>query len=420
MPDPFQLLHYSYDGQSLTTSGIRQLENNVTRALINTFARLSIALQRKFLMLFDPQLQKADLDEVQTGLQRAYHKSGLVKRKYLVFLTSELVDLQDLGVKSQKHDHKGRPDAWIHIPREKVGIAFESKLGKRITRKQIGGHLNALGWSKAMECELTWTTIASAAHEYLPTANELDGLLLRELINYLEILGMAPLYRWSQADFDALAAEEKSYVGTLRLRLADYAKAVRGLLPRKLRNAYPGGHVGNVHLSEQSAWTLLKQETHERDPLQHCNFSLGISSEGGWASAVVRNGRASEKRKALGIFHQALLNHEDEFVRLLRRSDPSFHFEVYKRTGLRGKGSPRRGAEEWTPVLDIQARQARNSFAAYLLKLLNQIEFPGITFGSKYDRSDMLGSELSVFAKRVARDVERAGEILTFLRKGKA
>jgi hypothetical protein len=181
-------LFYSYRGPSADDADRdRQLENNLTKALINTLKLGGEAVWRPFLAdlgLVDatpPEflLQRRDLPSGSACKKRNRVLLGISKRN------SEWTP--DLGACSA---YANVPDAWIFG--DGFAVLVESKISGDFSSDQMGAHLACLGATTPPKfVKRTWSEIHSFFHRLLPQLNgEASKLLAGPFVQFLEYSAM--------------------------------------------------------------------------------------------------------------------------------------------------------------------------------------------------------------------------------------
>lgn len=200
-------LFYSYD-QGYYKKNVdekekaKQLEDNITRALIVTLSKISHNTRDKIIMemLNRNKLRSNDLHFDLQNTQQDVHKGS--QDKYLIIIQREEPDITKEKIRNFTTEHprteKGnRPDGWI-IGNKEVAL-IESKVGDyKAELSQIYRHLTGFYGFKLNELEtfnsgyelicLTWQNIATFFNNQNITQQR-DKLLIKEFLNYLAMTG---------------------------------------------------------------------------------------------------------------------------------------------------------------------------------------------------------------------------------------
>ena len=193
MNDPHLNIFHSYRGPSASEgTATRQLEDNLTRALIITLEKIRQSAARVE-MLRSLRIPVTNLNEpYQCRLQVSkedpdWPRSS--KRRLLVIHGGPTLNV------TREHDATmtGRVDAIIAS--NDFVLAIESKLGNQVSEGQLDRHRATLGITSAGTDDITWTDVFRAArHARLSTKHEpIVHFVLKQFEEYLHMNGFGGL-----------------------------------------------------------------------------------------------------------------------------------------------------------------------------------------------------------------------------------
>ena len=296
--NPYRNIFYYYRGPSSKKEEHfdKQLEDNTTKALINTLE----SSEKRLLMSL---LEKTEID---------------------------IKHLDRVAYDFQVDVESSRPDALIQID-NKYDILIESKVDARLEKDQICRHLESIsnGYlicitpiegdknvvqqiNKANLRFITWKEVYLCFNEQLgETKDKISRFLIEEFLKYLELIGTAPFDGWNEKDFQAF---EDDHEGELRRRvkrkLEQYLIELNELLKREKIFEDLEVRIGRVYPENENVWGLLYKLTEEslvdqpnfRFSVEHDIFSIGVEAEGKKPTESLRKRIESEKDKFLKIF----------------------------------------------------------------------------------------------------------------------
>jgi hypothetical protein len=226
---PHKNLFFSYRGgrPRNTADGAidRQLEDNVTKALIYVLERASRQhVLAPFLHHVVGITRRTDLDQVQFALQRV----DISRPKIAARFALGIAPMRGIDPRPQTTHQAGRPDAWIWTD-DGFAILLETKVRGAVSRHQLRRHISSVeGWSLANTRVVShsWAEVFEFFSRVRHTNRKLDPttrLLLDEFLRYLRMMALASDTTFDIDDF-----------GYFLLRPAERDTATRTLLGRKL------------------------------------------------------------------------------------------------------------------------------------------------------------------------------------------
>jgi len=296
----------------------KQLEDNTTKALINTLEGS------------DPTLLKAFLENLAVDLKN-YNRITY--------------DLQVSGKES-------RPDAVIQAD---VPVLIESKLDSPLIIAQIEKHLHAIprGYlicitprdsdarivKEISDKRLRFITWADIHRRFtqVPRGNQDPNtrFLIGQFLQYLEAINMGPFDGWHRKDFEAFLNLEDDPDRELRRRVKEkldhYMKELKALLIQEgiFKDLQPD--VLNVKAdSAQVCAVLCKPPLQSKVQVPHFNFVVNSDR---FEMAVQIEGKAAAKRMQRNILSQT-----ERFLEIIKKLD---EFDLVIRKRINPQGLPR-------------------------------------------------------------------------------
>jgi hypothetical protein len=414
MKDPHQNVFYYYRGPSKKGPDALhdiQVEDNTTKALINL---LEFAKRVEFELLIQSFLKLIGVSQKQ--------------------ITS---------FRLQKHEEKSRPDGVINFADNKILI--ESKVAAGLNLDQIKRHAKSLlpndslivitdketdgseidGLNDARIRHVSWKSVHNC---FLGVANEIRANkrllpvleLIKDFINYLEVIVMTEFSGFKDEDFDFWITLDKHYIPILKNKLESLATSIKKELPSEL-NQYSYIRVGNISQSksdERSAWVVIKKPDNAKDMLNQCNFGIAVSKGALSIQAVIRNGRSSEKRKAMGIFFNKLSSNPDKFLKVIKGINKDCKFIVSRRVPKAGPVI--RGNERWESFFEIRLNDiTKEDDVRYICEILRKADgkysFPGIHVSHSIGKGDPILVNPTELKKEIISTIVALKPVLAFL-----
>jgi hypothetical protein len=362
--NPYRNVFYYYRGPSNRNDqlGDRQIEDNTTKALINTLENTKglIGYFLKRLHIFP-----RDMSMVSFDLQMAGEES--------------------------------RPDAVIEVGHTRVLV--ESKVLCPLQENQIIRHLNGVpnGYvicitprssdkhiiDKIADCRIrfmTWKDVYRSFREYLkaPVADE-NCFVIREFVAYLEAINMAPFYGWHKYHFEAFLSVKDDPRTELRTvvkeNLRHYLEELREHLQKSSLLVELKETVGNLQKETCECWGVLcvppleskVHKPHFNFVISADEFVLGVQIEG---------------KKAADPFKATAEREPQRLLELLANLE-GFHLTIRKRI--------RKGTRKFIgiPVARISlGKDIRRHDIEFLLKKMDQYELFEVNCSKYFKRDD--------------------------------
>ncbi len=318
---PYRNIFMYFRGSGSNQASVdRQLEDNITKSLINLFEHSNKNLLKDFLSSININISTENI----------------------------LFDIQTANSGS-------RPDALIRT--NDCDIFIESKYGAPFDSLQLQNHLNntkgyILYISKQKYIEevtkkypenkvifINWIDIVKflikEENKNTYTKNTTTHFLIRQFIEYMEELNMAPFNGWSNRDFEAFLSTENE-----NFRVAvDERKRVKEKLNQFLKDTkekleknctfYKGCELKIGNLDKEHLWGAIKfseesliDQIHISIIMNAYNLSVGIQIEGKKPTIKAIKDIKNDKEKFL-----KLLKKLDNFIYIIRER---FNIQVQK------------------------------------------------------------------------------------------
>ncbi len=290
--NPYRNIFYYYRGPSSRKVGQvdKQIEDNTTKALINTLEKSKTQLLRSLL--------------TEVGI----NKKNITKVVYDLQVSKDI----------------SRPDAEILL-NNKDSIYIECKVDADLEEEQIKRHLKNKGYlicitpsdkdkniikrinDKKLKF-ITWNAIyLNFQLQIHKIKDEKTQFLVNQFLEYLEAIGMAPFNRWNKSDFEAFLNIEDDSKKELRLRvkvkLNQFLYELKDLLKEENLFEHLEPTVGNIKQNDTAVWGVLCKQPHSKMVhVSHFNFwidsdkfVMGIQIEGKNAASKMKRIITSNK-----------------------------------------------------------------------------------------------------------------------------
>lgn len=309
--NPYRNIFYYFRGaHGSNRIAEKQIEDNTTKALINTLEYSNVEL--------------------------LYH---LLKYLNIPFVTNQIPNYD-----MQVSELYSRPDAQIRIG--KTDYYIESKVQARLEEKQINNHLASTGESlliiitprysdlsvvnKISDSRLrfiTWEEIYLIFNKYLMDRKKVeDNFIIIQFLKYMENIGMAPFNGFTKEDFDSFLYidddPKKEIRSIVKQKLIKYLDAIQ--MEIQSIPSYKGlkVEVGNLQVKSDHIWGTLSDETKSKVNVPHFNFVLDRNT---FSIGFIVEGKIPAKR-----FYKYVKAKPDTLLELLSNL-PGFHYELQKR-----------------------------------------------------------------------------------------
>ncbi len=376
--NPYRNIFYYYRGPSSIKGEFdKQIEDNTTKALINTLQNSNKMALNRFL--------KAVRIDINPQGKIAY-------------------DLQVSGETS-------RPDALIKIGSNEIYL--ESKMDSPLEMDQIRRHLQLVsnGYlvcitprerdrriiqeiNKKNLRFITWKDVYLCfQNTYGKTADKKTKFILGQFLEYLEAINMAPFSYWNKNDFEAFLNIEDDPKRELRSRVREkmkvYLSDLKSMLSQENLFEDLKPDVGNVQKNSFYVWGVLcKPPIEKKVHKPHFNFiidsdvfTMGIEIEGITPARRMRKYILSDKKKFLKILRKL-----DGFDLILRKRLPTERIRQY----------------QFINVLTIRlGKDVTYDDIEYLIKKVEQYDLFEFYCGISFKRDDRALNDMRFMKKTV-------------------
>jgi hypothetical protein len=401
-----------------------QLENNITKALINTleYCDKHTALT-SFLGLLEDRIRITAGKDIhlhmgqrkcQFSLQSIPVASLSAAQKILVTITNASVD-----TRTSNQQPGSRPDAWITCG-SNFAIMIESKIDTLPDENQLKGHLAKVGWIGMTynRVDLSWEDTYQCFKSLLTTdLGERDSFVTRQFMNYMEVTGMAPFEGFKNSDFDffLIYEENEDYKPIVKKRLVDFAKIVYARLTPELSRIYCDFYPGRF--TKEEFWVAFRKNQSVKSAFRHCNLNLEIGPEGLFWQAVIRDGKAADQDKPIGKLYQKLQDedHFNNFKTILSGLGAEYSLVIFERTDLSRRRRPMPGADVWNKKAWLSLDYLPNENLKAMVNLLTLIPYPGVIVQKEILKGDHLLWQPEALVVQCVNSLSRLHDVLTFL-----
>jgi len=229
---------------------------------------------------------------------------------------------------------------------------------------------------------------------------------------------MAPFTGFTQYDFDFFIGEEEDYRPVLRKKLKEFGEMVYEALPGKIRARYnEGPYLGKIAGRGGGAWLGLRKIQSPSDPFEHCNFTIELAEAALSFNAVIRDGKATDKRKPIGVLHTRISANGEALTEYLMELGAEFTLKIFSREGLSG-GRILPGGENWRLEYVQRLDSVIPETVPMLLGLLHSLRYPGIHLSRELSRGEVLSKSPDGLLKEGVTAITRLYPFLCFLEEG--
>jgi hypothetical protein len=302
--DPHFNIFHAYRGPvSFDEARERQLEDNLTRALIVTLSTVRNPEARRFLLdeLGYPDTEPDDVIQYRLQVGRPDPNWPPPANRHLLVIHGG----SDLAiVPGEDQVVTGRVDAVIASRRHL--LAIESKLGDSVNAAQLERHRKTLTIHDQQTLATSWARMARTARTALARSGlpPVDRFVVSQFEEYLSMNGFSGLTEEHLAYF---AQPQDRRDGLVKEGVRRSLDALISNLAREWQTSW-SKRVGNIGQASAGAWAKL--ESDRPGPMPH--LTVGIGPAGLDIFGNVETHRPYQK------FRAALKQDSREFIRILR------------------------------------------------------------------------------------------------------
>jgi hypothetical protein len=306
-----------------------QLENNTTKALINTLKYCDRKVTHKFLAW----LGIHSTSKVEYVFQKqtiGWERIRSAKRKRLLLgITSKTQDIgEDVCPVTSEED--SRPDAWLFG--DDFVILIESKIGAALLDPdQMTRHfktLQAETRKKPVRKDITWSEIHKFFVELLPELDQKNSWLIRQFTQYLEYQGMSDFVGFEEWMFEFFVSEEKD--GKDKRIMRDVmtkfgqellAAGIQALDPNLYEQSWPG----NLSAKGHHFWVAFVPKGNPRSFVKKVHQTVSLSEQG---LDVFIN---FESQHTVNLLRKRVLKNREELIKMISKLPNPFVISISRK-----------------------------------------------------------------------------------------
>jgi hypothetical protein len=302
---------YGYRGPSTDTDRERQLENNLTKALVNTLSLGGEHVCRAFLA----DVGIPDARDAKFLLQRRDLPTGSAKnRQNRVLLGISKCGSRCVFSPGVDRTYDSLPDAWIYG--DGFAVLVESKVNGDFSPGQMQAHLEYLRSDEfgSGRVELrTWRQLHSPFRGLLPRLDGIPKFLVEQFIQFLEYSGMTGFTGFQIDHFHYfLLHDDEDARHWIREQVSSFADLVLASL-KAAEPFYDSFDVGNLPLTQSYCWVAFgpreyRKMTHQTMSLASDGLRVFVNTELKAATDQLKrvlSRSEAELRKALQALHES-------------------------------------------------------------------------------------------------------------------
>jgi len=286
--DPHQNIFYFYRGPKSKKEhrGVDfQLENNTTKALINTLYFSKPNVCKDFILHFlsinigDSPIKYA-LQKQTIGTQKIQQKKNRILLgicPQLLYSEEDLNNSRDENI-SELDAQDSIPDAWIW-DKDNV-ILIESKTRMKFDRDQLKRHEDILSYPTD-KIIIFWEEIHShfknkIENDINSKDNEKENFLIKQFVEYLELINLSKFSGWKKEDFEFFFYFEEDEKRRLKNKMEKFVSEV--LDNQDVSDIIDSYKHGRVSKDSNSIWCELDMKD-ERFKLSDKEYFLNYTLE---------------------------------------------------------------------------------------------------------------------------------------------
>lgn len=300
MPDKFKNIFWHqgvkfYDPEEVEKAPglllkVDQLENDVTKNLLNVFEHTDRKVFEKFIELLNKKIGtisdvKRHLyfrDPVSFDFQiyEGENKFRKYQNKYLLVLKSRLT--KDRKASGRDKKRKSIPDGVIHDGN--TVILIEAKTQSPVDKSQLERHKDNFV-PGANEIEFTWEDVYDLFRGMAPSLKEKDKFLVEQFCEFVEIIGMSSFCGFNQEDFyvlkfDKNAGKEVKEIREENLRLLRNKLKLLDLELRSKKYIEEPPYEPQFGVIREEIECLWFAHNYFEDRAHHTNLNFTLESDG--------------------------------------------------------------------------------------------------------------------------------------------
>lgn len=264
MPDFHHNIFYYYRGARQADSEFeRQLEDNTTKALINTLEHCSHAVSDRFLKWIEIDA----IGKTKFALQRKTIGDAKIKGKSDKLLLGLIPRQTEKETNSEGNTARedSRPDAWIYG--DNYVVLIESKVVGNLDLNQMQFHRQKLidEPNQSVRSEVReWADVHRFFTGILPELNDKNKWLVTQFIQYLEWTNMADFTGFKTDVFDYFVAHDDEEIRKwVRHTMQGFGEALQPKLYERIDHFYDAYDLGRLELKHPYSWIAFGPKDRE-------------------------------------------------------------------------------------------------------------------------------------------------------------
>lgn len=360
------------------------MEDNTTKALINTLEHCGPTIALKFL----DWLGIAVTGRVRFELQKATIGTGKIQsrsqRLLLGLVPSRGARDPYAGLEETVTEKEGgRPDAWLYG--DAFIVLLESKVEGPLELDQMQRHFQKLrvGMEGQPRCEVrTWAEAHQFFVEILPELSGKDKWIVEQFIQYLEWIGMAEFIGLEREIFDYfITHDDEEMRQKVRGTVQSFAEKILGGLQAFDSSFYQSYDVGTLRLKDKYCWVAFGPGDKKYRQWAHQTVSLNA-----YALDVFVN---VELKPAIDRLRQRINQDKRAFRRVIAELPSPFSVQVIERKKRQAS------IYDYHNIANLQAEYLKHPELGehgfdYIETLLERVPLPYLTVTRRIDRDSAL------------------------------
>lgn len=382
MPDFHHNIFYYYRGAKQKNFQFeRQLEDNTTKALINTLEFCSPKVSNNFLNWLAIENQSRVSYELQRKTIGDAKIKSKSKRIVLGIVPSDKNNRKNGMSENIKYD--SRPDAWIYG--SNFVILIESKVIGFLDDRQMKNHCQKLktNINDVIETKVVrWSDIHKFFYQLNQKLNDTDRFIVNQFVQYLGWINMSEFLGFKTEFFDYFISRNDEEVRKwVHQQMQSFAEKFQSLLI-KLDPFYEGIDVGVLKKTDPHTWVAFgPKNKHYR---QYAHLTLVANSSGLEVLINIELKSATDKLK------KKITNHSEEFLKLLLNMNVDKPLTIQLEERVQKQAS----LYDYNRIINIDVnslihKQIGKSSFEYLKLLLYKIPYPYFTIRKMIDRDEV-------------------------------
>jgi hypothetical protein len=373
-------------------SRIRQLEDNTTKAFINTLEHGREAVVVPFLEWLGVYTD----EKPRFYLQRSMLPDVAVRKKKVRLLLALLPRTVDIPLDAYEKAGPGdsRPDAWI-LGKD-FAVLIESKVLARFDQEQMKLHLTKLfGEDEPPRYrEITWADIHRFFLDLCTRLQGLEGWLVQQFAEYLEVIGMNDFCGFRKDFFDYFFVhDDEDARKWVKHNMEVFANNILDEL-KKTIPFYQYVDLGRIKLSDTYCWAAFGNSKGTYRNLAH--QTIAADSQGLNVFVNVELKPAVEKLR--NKIRNSHLEWRKIVSELHRHS--AFNLKVEERVQKQAQNYDYRSICVVESACLSDPRLADVSYT-YVESLLEKIPLPYLTFATKMSRQEAIQASGTNYGRKL-------------------